>query len=189
MITWTCKTLMAASALAAITGCDGMTSVGLPAAQPTPFAQAQMMSGAVTLVPPHGYCIDSSSLKPRFALMARCDALDEEAGTGGAAIGVITASLSKLPEGGTLPAAQDIAELATLTNLRDAQQSKDRISFRADGPAPGSGYSKTQWRSVAIIGKIIIGLTLRGPEDGRALSTEGREMLNEMITRTRAAAQ
>lgn len=188
MTIWTCKALITAGAITALAACEDGASFALATPQAKPLAKARMMAGKVTLVPPQGYCIDASSLKQRFALMARCDALNTDAGTGGAPVGIITASLAVLPEGGALPAAKDIAVASGLKNLRDVDASESHTSFRADGPAPDPAYSSTQWRGISRIGTVALGLTLHGPEGGRAITTEGREMLNDLITRTRTSS-
>ena len=78
MITWTSKSPFAALALLTLSACEGgqgFSRGGSPVAEEKPLRQAILADGAVQVVPPQGYCIDPKSLKSRFALMARCDAL------------------------------------------------------------------------------------------------------------------
>ena len=141
------------------------------------------------LVPPHGYCIDHRSLKSKFALMARCDAIAKDAGTGGAPVGIIAVSVAPLTDGAGLPAPGDVAAVANLENVRDVRQADGQVSFRADGAAPGPGFGQTHWRSVARVGSVSLGVSLHGPDNGRAVSSEGRDILNELISRTRKSTK
>lgn len=178
--------MFAAGALFALAACEEGGDFALPAPDDhPPLQKAEMMAGRVILVPPHGYCIDSHSLKPRFAVMARCDALSDEAGTGGAPVGMISVSFAVLPDGNPLPGSQDLAAAYGLKNPRDVSQTAKRISFRAEGAPAAKGYAPTQWRGVARLGSVMMGLSLHGPDKGRAISTEGRDMLHDLITRTR----
>ena len=78
MITWTSKSPLAALAMLTLSACEGGQGFSFGSrggAADKPLLQTALAGGAVQVVPPQGYCIDPKSLKRRFALMARCDAL------------------------------------------------------------------------------------------------------------------
>ena len=73
MNTWTFKGLVTTLATClALAGCDAVDGLALSGAfDREPLKTAELADGAITLVPPEGFCIDPRSLKARFALMAR----------------------------------------------------------------------------------------------------------------------
>lgn len=183
MSTWSFKAPLAALALAALVGCDD--GAGLGSAPNLGLPQAAMAFGAVTLVPPRGYCIDRRSLRPRFALMARCDTLGSDAATAGAPLGLLTASFSAADPTAALPDAATTATILGLSNVSAARRTADAVLFRASGPAPVEGMSQTHWRGTAQIGDQIMGLALYAPDDSGALGAEGRALLQELIAASR----
>ena len=79
------KTILELATFLTLSACAEGTSFSLlekandvtPETTPmVPLLKAQMASGAVTLVPPSGYCIEPSSLTPKFAAIARYDLLE-----------------------------------------------------------------------------------------------------------------
>ena len=199
MTTWTSKAPLALAALIALGACeDGQGAAGLlanlqapsdaAAAAPVALAQTQMASGAFTLVPPQGFCIDKSALSQRFALMARCDALGAPSKSAGAPVGIITVSVTNAGRVEILPTAQETADAAKLARVDAVKSENDSITFRAEGTPPAAGLDVKHWRGTLRIGGQIVGLALYGPKGGRAETSEGREMLNELIRRSRKAS-
>ena len=68
----------------------------LPETTPiVPLLNAQMASGTGTRVPPSGYCIEPSSLTPKFAAIARYDLLEAKNSALDKPIGLLTVSVAK----------------------------------------------------------------------------------------------
>lgn len=143
-----------------------------------------MMRGKVTLVPPSGYCIDPESLNQSFALMARCDALGAATGGSGAPVGVMTVSFARSAPNTAVPTAQEFAAAAGLGSPETTRTHAAGVIFKTSGPPPADDLSPHHWRAVSRIGDFTMGAALFGPEDRRAVSEEGAEVLHEMIQRT-----
>ena len=193
------RTAFALTALFALSACDGGGAGDLFAALPFKKAQAtdapdvalsqsQMANGALTLVPPQGFCIDKTALRQRFALMARCDALGAPSLAAAAPVGIIAISVVPASEAQGLPTPKDIADAAKLSNVEDVSSTKSGVTFKARGTAPAAGLGATHWRGSFQINDHLLGLALYGPKDGRAASAEGREILNGLIRRSRTAS-
>lgn len=196
MTIWTSKPLVALGFVSLLGACDAVDTDGgllagltppedaaLPA---VPLTRAMMMRGNVTLVPPSGYCIDPESLSQSFALMARCDNMGAAAGGEGAPAGVLSVSLARNVLNPTLPTAQEVAIAATVTPPEDTREIENSVIFRTKGAAPSAELSPTHWRSISKIGKYTMAASLFGPEGRRAVSSEGADVLADMIKRTTA---
>lgn len=184
MITWISKGPVTALALFTLTGCETGQGFGLGAGAgaKSPLSRANMVDG-VTLVAPSGFCIDQSSLEPRFAVMARCDGLGVAAAAGAAPRGLITVSLTDaLP--GPVPSAEIIAQASQLENIDAVDQSENQVLFRAQGRIPVGGLAPTQWRGVSKIGGQTAGIAVYGPERGEIVTRTGRELLVQLIDRS-----
>lgn len=191
MTTWTFKGPLAALALLTLIGCEAgqgaklapgaSSGAGQQAARPLSRTQ---MAGGVVLVAPSGFCIDRTSLEPRFAVMARCDGLGvAPAGGGAAPRGLITVSLTKR-KAGSLPTAAQIATASQLAVVDTVEESQDQVTFRAQGRIPVSGLSATQWRGVAHIGGQTAGIAVYGPERSEIVTKIGRAIMHQMINRS-----
>lgn len=192
---WTSRPLAALGLLVLLAACeetsngDRSTSIapqGNAAGAPVPLTRADMMRGGVTLVPPEGFCIDPESLTQSFALMARCDALGAPTGGAGAPLGVLTVSFTRSPVDEALPDAADIATAANVAPPRDVKTTETSVIFQTEGDAPSEGLAASHWRAVAKFDRFIMGAALFGPENRRAVSSEGAEVLRQMITRSAA---
>jgi hypothetical protein len=146
-----------------------------------------MASGAVDLVAPRGFCIDKRTLKPQFALIARCDKLGVPSAAGNAPLGVITVSLAPSPAGTPLPSAEQITAALRLKQVGAPVEDDRSVIFRAAGKPTISGTGPVHWRGTTQIGGQLIGLALYGPEDGRAVGSAGQAVLSALIARTIAA--
>lgn len=190
MTTWTFRALIASLALGFLSACDA-TTLGPPAVdagEPQALGRVALAKGALTLVPPQGFCIDRSSIKPRFALMARCDALGAPASSSiGAPVALITVSLLEAAASAPLPTPAQTATAANLVKVSNPSDAKDMILYRAEGPVPVAGLDPRHWRGTARAGGFILGVALYGPPDSRAQSDEGRDIVRELIARTIAA--
>lgn len=192
MNTWTSKPAFAVLALSALAGCDtgpaagllgGLTRAAAPKAQA--LKQAPMAAGAITLVPPGGYCIDQRSLTPSFALMARCDVLHPGEVGRGMPLGVITASISDATD--SIPTPDQTAAAHGLGNISETSTSDNSVVFRATGDAPIKGMSATHWRATTQIDTQLLGLAFYQPEKASDGSLSGAEILQELISNTTAA--
>jgi len=190
MITWISKPPIAALAFATLSACEGGQgfSLGGNTGKGTgnPLLQTSLAGGAVQVVPPQGYCIDRESLKDRFALMARCDALGLPDAATQAPLGVLTLSLVKAEPDTPLPTPQEIAKAMGLTQVIKIGSHEDATIFVAEGPVPTEGMSGRHWRGMAQIGGHLASVTLYGAPQSRAISDEGRGLVAELIRQTRA---
>jgi hypothetical protein len=197
MTTWNFKAPFALVALFALVGCEEGADGGLMAALSSDstasadviaLSQTQMGNGAFTLVPPQGFCIDKASLKQRFALMARCDALGAPDRATGAPLGIITVSTTAQKNADRLPAAQETADAAKLAGVSSISSTSTAVTFRAAGKPVIDGLDTQHWRANLQVGGQTVGIALYGKKGGRAVSTEGREILNDLIRRTLKAS-
>lgn len=197
MNTWICKAALAGAALGLLSACgeggpsisllDGLSAGGSKAEEGA-LAQTLMANGAFTLVPPQGYCIDRASLKQRFALMARCDTLGAPSQAAGAPLGIITVSVTPAGAEESLPSAAQTADAAKLARVDDENAQNEAIVFRAEGAPPLADLAVSHWRANTRVADQLMGIALYGPEGGRAISNEGREVLRELIAKSRAAS-
>ena len=188
MTTWSFKRGVAVLALLALSACEEGSDpfAGLSKAQLT---QARMMQGAVTLVPPQGFCIDPKTLNQSFALMARCDVMGADTGSAGAPLGVMTVSFTKAASGAALPSATDITAAGSFGEPESLRRRDDRVIFRTTGVPPSSDLDSRHWRAVARVGTYLMGAALFGPEGQRAVTGEGAEVLEDLIRRTAAKTE
>lgn len=199
MITWISKPLAALGIVAMLGACEavgtgssllaGLTPPTDTALPIVPLRQALMMRGKVTLVPPGGYCIDPESLSENFALMARCDALGAATGGSGAPVGVLTVSFARGGKAVPVPTAQEIAASTGLGAPNSASRQERSVVFKTTGTPPTAGLSPHHWRSISRVGGFTMGAALFGPQDRRAVSDEGADLLREMIQRTTAKSK
>lgn len=194
MTTWTCKGPIAACMLLALSACEGGQGAALfeglsvngPKAKP--LSHAKLAGGAFTLVAPRGFCIDSKSVKKQFALMARCDVLGVPQAAGDAPLAFITVSVLPTSPEKAVPTIQHLAKASRLSNVTDPQIKDGQLIFRATGPAPIDGVSDTHWRGTTQMGGQTIGVALYGPENGRAVSGEGRRIVSAVMLRSQSGS-
>jgi hypothetical protein len=163
-----------------------MQNSGAVSSKRAPLTQAQMMRGAVTLVPPSGYCIDPSSLKQNFALMARCDTLGGKNGALDAPLGVMTVSLAAVTEDDLKLLL--VAKAADGTTLGERFDTQGIEMARAKTSNPEPGLSQTHWRAVTKINVTNLSVALFAPSESPALGGEGRSMIRGMINASQSAS-
>ena len=144
-----------------------------------------MVEGAVTLVPPSGYCIDSSSLTQTFALMARCDLLDAENGALNAPIGLLTASFAT--NNGQPLSAADVAFASNAVVIETIDTGGLEI-VRAKTDTPPNGLAKTHYRAATQIDGFDLSLALFSPPESEAQGARGTEMLRNLIKTSQDAS-
>jgi len=182
MITWTsrpraCRSLAVGAFLLALAGCEAPGGAGGTNAGST-LTSARLARGAVTLVPPVGYCVDKRSLRASFAIMARCDTLGGTA-TYGAPLAVITAATvasatSAAAGGSPNETVLSRRQLGTVTVLR------------VKGKPPSPDMSDEFWRAVGLVGNQVIGLAIYEPAGGAGLGEVAPQLLAQTMRRTRA---
>ncbi|MBD3665604.1 hypothetical protein [Sulfitobacter aestuariivivens] len=195
MSTWRFRAALAAGLSITLIGCEdgqggnpfGGASAGGDAKN-IALPQARMAGGALTLVPPEGFCIDKRSLKRRFALMARCDTLGNPSASAGAPMGILTVSISDASAAQPLPTPDQTAAAARLEKVSAQKSEVDAVTFRAEGIPPLKELDTVQWRGIARVQDQVIGIAFYGPKGGRAISREGREIVNGLIRKTKAAS-
>lgn len=189
MNTWTSKGVFAAIALPFLAACeDGQGGPLLKApGKPVALSQSKMAFGAVTLVPPTGFCIDKSSLKQNFALMAPCERLGAPSAAGGAPTGILTASFSSASSG-SVPTPLDTAAALELAGVSDPVEKESGVTFRAKGKAPAKGLGTSHWRGTTQVGSQMMGLALYGPVNRPAVGSEGRAILTDLMDAMRAGS-
>ncbi|MDF1727916.1 MAG: hypothetical protein P1U53_09205 [Sulfitobacter sp.] len=178
MTTWTSKRgMIGALAALILAGCEGSdlgtTLDALSTPRNAALSSVTLSEGGVTILPPQGYCIDRASVQRAFALMARCDALGGEGGTG-APTGILSVSLTDASDE-SLPTPAEKAEALGLTSVGSQTTEVSFVVFRATGDAPAPGLSEEHWRGLALVGEHMIGLAFfsaTGSDAGRALLLE-----------------
>jgi hypothetical protein len=191
MPTWIFKGPVSALALTSLAACgegQGPSFLKGLSAPSVALSQADMAFGAVTLKAPSGFCIDKSSLKQHFALMARCDAFGVPSAAGTAPVGLITVSFSAITDVPSLPSPQDTAKAMDLQQVSDPIEVETGVIFRATGTVPVEGMSARHWRATAQIGTQLMGLALFAPEDSAAAQDEGRSILSAVIAEASAGS-
>ena len=183
MTTWTCKGLIAGAVLA-LAGCDefgGLTSD--TSAEPVlGLTSAQLGRGAVTLVPPSGFCVDKRSLRQSFALMARCDTLGGPAARG-APLALITATTTA-NTGAIRVSANDLGSSGE-TILAQSERSSVTL-VQVQGTPPDPGMRKVYWRAAGQVGTHVVALAIYEAQGGATLGELAPDLLAQTMQRTQA---
>lgn len=191
------RRLGALSAAALLTGCanlplpgnSGQLSFSGKAAGTQPHAQAGFARGGIVLVPPKGFCIDSSGIRRTgnegFAMMARCDALGVRGFFGNRSPAVITATIGPQPEGAPPPAAADLARLSGAAHVHEERSDLLLPLVRLEG-AEGSlpGAAPVHWRGALVLDGHLLSVALYAPEGSGGLKDQGAMLLNDLARRT-----
>lgn len=197
MNTWTFKAFAGLALAGALSACDsapakgfmaGLSNLTKPGADKAPLTQALMMQGEITVSPPSGFCIDAETLSETFALLARCDALGARVADAGAPMGVMTLSAARPINKKATVTADVLTEAAGMAPAVDVSESDGIQIFRATGEPPTADLSEGHWRGTTRMGPFVLSVALYGPEDGRAVSTEGAGVVRQLILQTKASS-
>lgn len=180
MTTWTSKGLLAGAFCLALAGCDDLVTSGT-ASGANALRAAKLARGAVTLVPPPGYCIDKRSLRANFAVMARCDTLGGTE-TFGAPLAVITATTLPATTGGTEPEPQSEAILSR-------RKSPGLTFIQINGTPPSPDMRDVFWRGTGRVGDQVLGLAIYEAKDGIALGELAPDLLAQTMRRTKGETE
>jgi len=176
MITWNSKSLAAGALLLALAGCENPGGTGGTIAG-SALTSAKLARGAVTLVPPVGYCVDKRSLRASFAIMARCDTLGGTA-TYGAPLAVITAA--------TVASATSAAAGGSQNETILSRRQLETVTLlRVKGKPPSPNMRDEFWRAVGLVGDQVIGLAIYEAANGADLGELAPELLVQTMHRTR----
>lgn len=194
MNTGICKSLLLGLAVV-LTGCSESDALGflqdgiVPGIAKTakPFAQVGMAQGALTLVPPEGFCIDPKSVTQNFAIMARCDVLGDRSSAQDAPLGVVTISLARSAGTGAVSASTLSGGVADGRVL--AQETLGGVTYlHMEADAPSDGLSDIHWRAVDQIKGYDVALALYAPDGSAALGGDGPRILRSLLERTKSAS-
>lgn len=181
MTTWTFKGLAAGAICLALAGCSefGGSTFGAGNGDAVDgLTSATLARGAVALVPPPGYCIDSRSLRASFALMARCDTLGGTT-TFGTPLALITATAVR-----ATGRASDLG--ATGEDILSQRQFEDLILLEVKGTPPSAGMRDVFWRAIAPVGDQVLGLAIYEAQGGSGLGERAPDLLAQAMRRTQA---
>lgn len=182
--------LLAGLVLAACepTGEFGFLASGTPTSSNAIKAVA-MVDGAVVLAAPSGYCIDKGSLRPAFALIARCDTLGSGRKAAGKPLVLITAALVPQEADDTAPKSSDLAAVFEAENVLQTVDRKGVALVQTDSATGLDGMSKRHWRGAFEVNGVLVGLALYAPEGSDAVGTSGAMILTALADRTRAQSR
>ncbi len=178
MTTWISKRLFAGAMFLALASCVEVAGTGGGRASGSGLPFATLARGAVTLVPPFGYCIDKRSLRPSFALMARCDTLGGTA-TFGAPLALITAATVAQNGSASVAGPQDETILAR-------RQTETLTLLQVRGTPPSAEMRDVFWRALGQVGNQLVGLAIYEAAAGPALGESAPDLLAQTMRRTRA---
>ena len=153
------------------------------------LAQAELARGDIRLATPQGYCIDSRSLRQRFALIGRCDTLGAEGFFGAWELAIVTVSTAPLdPE----DAPVDLAALSAPPGSGEVLRSIDRggltLTRLQSGEAGVEGTSDQYWRTGFVLNGHVVSLALYAPDTSGASGDEGARILQDIYLATRRAS-
>ncbi len=178
MNTWTSRVCAAVLTSLTLAGCEG--GLGLTGSDTAALRTAPLGQGAVTLVAPSGFCIDTRSLRTQFALMARCDTLGAD-GAEDAPLALITATTATLTDPQTITPETLGANGETVVDRAD----RDGLMLvQLRGTPPNPAFRETYWRAAGQIGDQIVGLTLYEAQDSAPLGASAPRILAQTMQRT-----
>lgn len=143
---------------------------------------AKLAEGALTLVPPNGFCIDRRSLQQSFAVIARCDSLGAERAPD-APLGLIAVSVTKPADPQVDLAAALTALVPQGAELLASRMTEDLALAHLRGPVPEDA-DPTHWRGLARVGSHLLALTAYAPRGGALSGETGARVLERLVRRT-----
>ncbi len=152
------------------------------------LAAAELADGALTLVPPSGFCVDKGSLRRSFSVVARCDSLGARRSVADAPLGMIVVSVAEPPDR-DLDLADALANLIPAgAQVLDRRNSDMLALLLLHGPVP-DGADQRYWRGLARIGPHLLGFTAYAPTGGELAGASGGRVLEALVRQTREASQ
>jgi hypothetical protein len=189
MSIWTFKRYLVVATCVFLFGCEQTGDMGfMSPATPKPgtaLSKAVMAGGAIALVPPEGYCIDKSSLRPQFALMARCDVLGAGRAPANVPLALITASTVPMKDGAAAPSASELSRALGKARVLQVQDRAGLALVQAVGDIGLDGLGDRYWRGAFSVNGVLVGLALYAPQNGGASGTDGAKILNRLAQRTK----
>ncbi|SEO00948.1 hypothetical protein SAMN04488103_110128 [Gemmobacter aquatilis] len=170
-----------------------------------PGAGVPVLSGAVTLAPPQGYCIEPGSRRERedtaILIAGRC--ADEAARPAA----VLTATVGADGSGSGVDVTTGRAELAAFFRSTAGRKALSRRGRAADvqvleaigtpqafllrltdrAPQSGTGVQAESWRAVLPVNRRLVSLTVTGPAAGPLDREAGHLLIRDFVAATVAA--
>lgn len=172
---------MAGALCLALASCDASAVIDSDANDTNALPFARLSRGAVILVPATGFCIDKRSLRPSFALMARCDTLGGTSSFGAPLAIITAASVSQSVTNRT-----DAAFGTQGETILARRQSGDLTLIKVKGAPPSPDLKDEFWRAIGRIGDQLVGLAIYEAADGEALGDDAPDLLAQTMRRTQA---
>lgn len=190
MSTWTFNRGLVLAAGLTLAACVPASEMGFLASLPpepdNALRAALMGGGAVALTPPSGYCIDAGSLKPGFALIARCDALGATRKTANVPLALITATVVPQQAGTPAPRAADLASVLDGAQVLQAKDQNGVALVQSRGETGLQGFGDTYWRGAFLVNGTMVGLALYAPADSKAGGARGAVILGALAAQTKS---
>jgi hypothetical protein len=150
----------------------------------------EIAGGALSVISPDGFCVSNKGLKKRangsFVLFASCDALGQS--DAGAAQFNAFITLTTIPRpNGYRVTSDDLFDLAE-GNVDTAINTENMPLVQVSGGTPVADWvSDTHWRGAFTRNGHIVMLALYAEDGGRALTSEGADLLRQLERRTTSA--
>lgn len=179
------RAILILTAFASLAGCATVVSESNPTNTMKPLSKAALAGGDVVVSSGDGYCIDGTSRKANFLVLASC--LAQTNGQKGAQVppALITVSTSTV---GTLPAPADFANTSQGA-IAAGQQAADYTSVRLSGSQTMvEGADASHWRAAFRQGERMVGLALYAPQGSPLAGPEGGQLLQKLHKRIKTAS-
>ena len=200
MTTWSCKPVLLALVLGlGLSACAeqienrfsliprlGGDTPEEPKRPDVALARANLVGGALSLVPPEGYCVDKRGLRDDFAIVARCDSLGSETTDFDASLGLILVSATAVSGDPDVEALLPATFSADVDVLEQFAQDNLALSH-LNGGAP-EGVDPIHWRGLIHMHGHLISLTAYAPEGGSLATAEGGRVLTALANEMHAAS-
>lgn len=182
MFIWINKSIVLI-ALVGLTACQGMDFA-------SPSRSISILDGAVTIVPPKGYCVDAKASRSgednAVILMGRCSASSDRAAalvTTSLGVAGSDAALSIGPVAltGFFNSADGLAMLSSSGKAEDVTLSKSQIEGEALFLLIDDKTTGTYWRAFSSLSGRLLTLTAAGVDTVILNPDDGRELLSQTL--------
>jgi hypothetical protein len=185
------RAILLLTAFSGLMGCAAVLPDSNPAAKGTmqPLSKAALAGGDVVVSSGDGYCIDGTSRKANFVVLASC--LAQTKGQKGAQVppALITVSTSNAHGQSALPAPADFAKTSQ-SAIAAGQQAADYTSVRLSGSqSMVDGADDSHWRAAFRQGDRMVGLALYAPKGSALAGPEGGRILQNLHARIKTASR